>query len=261
MGTIDVIPIPALKDNYIWLLRRRGGVHCAVVDPGDALPVFDYLRSANLQLTDILITHHHADHTAGAPGLKQAFPACRIYGPSREGAHWIDYRLAHGAKLSLAELDIQFQVLDIPGHTLGHIAYYSGAHSLLFCGDTLFSVGCGRLFEGTAEQMYASLRMLAGLPGETAVCCGHEYTMKNIAFARQVEPHNGALWAFERQAMQLRSADRPTLPTRLCDELSVNPFLRPHIASIKRSAERYSGEYLAAPIDVFRVLRRWKDGF
>src|SRR5688572_11205929 len=196
--TIDVIPIPALKDNYIWLLRRRGSVHCAVVDPGDAAPVLEYLRSANLQLTDILITHHHADHTAGTPGLKQAFPASRVYGPSREAAHLLEHRLEHGAKLRLPELDVEFEVLDIPGHTLGHIAYYCNTQSLLFCGDTLFSVGCGRLFEGTAEQMYASLQRLAGLPGETAVYCGHEYTMKNIAFARQVEPHNDALWAFER---------------------------------------------------------------
>jgi hydroxyacylglutathione hydrolase len=261
METIDVIPIPALKDNYIWLLRRRGGVHCAVVDPGDAAPVLEYLRSANLQLTGILITHHHADHTAGTPGLKQAFPASRIYGPGREAAHLLEHRLEHGAKLRLPELEVEFEVLDIPGHTLGHIAYYSNAQSLLFCGDTLFSVGCGRLFEGTAEQMYASLQRLAGLPGETAVYCGHEYTVKNIAFATQVEPYNGALREYERQAMQLRHAQKPTLPTRLRDELAVNPFLRAHVADVKQSAERYSGEALADPVDVFRALRRWKDGF
>jgi hydroxyacylglutathione hydrolase len=258
--TIDVIPVPALKDNYVWLLRRRGGVHCAVVDPGDASPVLDYLRSMSLQLTDILITHHHADHTAGISGLKQMFPGCRVYGPQHE-AQRIEHRLSQGMKLNLAELDLEFEVLDIPGHTLGHIAYYSGGHSLLFCGDTLFSVGCGRLHEGTAEQMYASLRQLAGLPGGTAVYCGHEYTMKNIAFARQVEPHNGALWAFEQQALQLRATGRPTLPTRLCDELAVNPFLRAHTPDVKRSTERHCGESLVAPLEVFRALRRWKDGF
>jgi hydroxyacylglutathione hydrolase len=260
MAIIDVIPIPALKDNYIWLLRGRGGVHCAVVDPGDASPVLEYLQSANLQLTDILITHHHADHTAGISGLKQVFPGSRVYGPRHE-AQQIEHRLSQGAKVNLVELDLEFQVLDIPGHTLGHIAYYSRGQSLLFCGDTLFSVGCGRLHEGTAEQMYASLQQLAGLPGGTAAYCGHEYTMKNIAFARQVEPHNGALWAFERQAMQLRHAQKPTLPTRLCDELAVNPFLRAHTADVKQSVESHSGESLDAPVDVFRALRRWKDSF
>jgi hydroxyacylglutathione hydrolase len=260
METIDVIPIPALKDNYIWLLRRTGGAHCAVVDPGDAIPVIDYLQAANLQLTDILVTHHHADHTAGIPGLKQAFPQCRVYGPRSEGTHLLEYRLAQGAKLRLPELHVEFEVLDIPGHTLGHIAYYCGPKSLLFCGDTLFSVGCGRLFEGTAEQMYASLQRIAALSEATAIYCGHEYTMKNIAFARQVEPHNNALRAFERQALQLCDAHKPTLPTRLCDELAVNPFLRAHMVPVKQAAERYSGESLAAPVDVFRVLRRWKDG-
>jgi hydroxyacylglutathione hydrolase len=258
---IDVIPISALKDNYIWLLRRRDDVHCAVVDPGDAAPVLDYLRSANLQLTDILVTHHHADHTAGIPALKQAFPASRIYGPDREAAHLLEHRLGHGAKLRLPELDVEFEVIDIPGHTLGHIAYYCSARPLLFCGDTLFSAGCGRLLEGTAEQMYASLQRLAALPGETAVYCGHEYTMKNIAFARQVEPHNSALREFERHAMQLRHAHKPTLPTHLGDELAVNPFLRAHMPDVKQSAERYSGQSLVRPVDVFRVLRRWKDGF
>jgi hydroxyacylglutathione hydrolase len=261
MKTIDVVPIRALKDNYIWLIRSAGAPQCAVVDPGDALPVIDYVKAANLQLTAVLITHHHADHTAGIPGLKQAFPGCLLYGPLRESAYPFDRRLGQGAKVQLRELNVEFDVLDIPGHTLGHIAYYCGTQSLLFCGDTLFSAGCGRLFEGTAEQMYDSLQRLAGLPGATAVYCGHEYTQKNIAFARQVEPGNHALQAFERRAMRLRDAGVPTLPTRLCDELSVNPFLRAHIADVKQAAERDSGQMLSAPVDVFRVLRRWKDKF
>jgi hydroxyacylglutathione hydrolase len=258
---IDVIPISALKDNYIWLLRNLGEAHCAVVDPGDARPVIDYLRTANLQLTAILITHHHADHTAGVPALRQAFPDCHIYGPDREGPALIESRLRPGMTPRLPELGLEFEVLDIPGHTLGHIAYYCGLQRLLFCGDTLFSAGCGRLFEGTAEQLYDSLRQLAALPGATAVYCGHEYTLKNLAFARQVEPHNTALQAFERRAMQLRDARTPTLPSRLSDELSINPFLRAHIADVRQAAELYSGESLPAPVDVFRVLRRWKDTF
>jgi hydroxyacylglutathione hydrolase len=261
MRLIDVIPIPALKDNYIWLLRSAGRAQCAVVDPGDARPVIDYLRTENLQLTDILITHHHADHTAGVPELKQAFPGCRIYGPQREGLSLIEYRLQQGAAVRLPELDLEFDVLDIPGHTLGHIAYYCLRQSLLFCGDTLFSAGCGRLHEGTAEQLHASLRSLAGLPGATVVYCGHEYTLRNIAFAKQVEPHNAALQAFERRVLRLCDAHTPTLPTHLSDELAVNPFLRVHIAGVKEAVERHCGEALSAPVDVFRVLRRWKDAF
>lgn len=261
MASIEVIPIPALKDNYIWLLQRAGVMQCAVVDPGDALPVIGHLRAANLHLAAILITHHHPDHTAGVPELKRAFPGCRVYGPDREATHLLDYRLEQEAKVRLPELDVEFEVLDIPGHTPGHIAYYSAGCSLLFCGDTLFSAGCGRLFEGAAEQMYASLQRLAGLPGMTAVYCGHEYTLKNIAFARQVEPCNGALERFEQRAMRLRGAREPTLPSRLCDELSVNPFLRVHVAEVRQATERYSGETLSSPVDVFRTLRRWKDSF
>lgn len=261
MTPIDVIPIPALKDNYIWLLRKAGVAQCAVVDPGDARPVMDYLRAEGLTLSAVLITHHHADHTAGLPALKQAFPACAVYGPAREGSALIERRLAQGMKERLPELDIEFEALDIPGHTLGHIAYYCAAQSLLFCGDTLFAAGCGRLFEGTAAQLYESLRRLAALPGATAIYCGHEYTLRNIAFARRVEPGNGALRAYERRTASLREARRPSLPTQMRDELSVNPFLRAHVEDVRRAAEGYSGEFLPSPVEVFRVLRSWKDGF
>jgi hydroxyacylglutathione hydrolase len=261
MDSIDVIPIPALKDNYIWLLRKAGVAHCAVVDPGDAQPVMDYLRSENLQLASVLVTHHHADHTAGIPGLKQAFPACVVFGPLREGPALIERRLMQGARARLPELGMEFEALDIPGHTLGHIAFHFAAQSLLFCGDTLFAAGCGRLFEGTAGQMHESLRRLAALPGATAVYCGHEYTLRNIAFARAVEPGNEALRVFEVRASQLRAARKPTLPTHIRDELSVNPFLRAHIEDVKRAAECHSGQSLSSPVEVLRALRKWKDNF
>jgi hydroxyacylglutathione hydrolase len=261
MDAIDVIPIPALKDNYIWLLRKAGVAHCAVVDPGDAQPVMDYLRSEKLQLASVLITHHHADHTAGVPALKQAFPACAVFGPSREGPALIEHRMLQGVCARLPELGVEFEALDIPGHTLGHIAFYCAAQSLLFCGDTLFAAGCGRLFEGTAAQMHESLRRLAALPGATAVYCGHEYTLRNIAFARAVEPGNEALQVFEERAVRLRAAHKPTLPTHMRDELSVNPFLRAHVEDVKRAAERHSGQSLPLPVEVFRALRKWKDDF
>ena len=259
--TVEVVPVPAFKDNYIWLLRKAGRAQCAVVDPGDALPVLAYLESERLDLCAVLITHHHADHTAGLPGLKQAYPDCRVYGPQREGGPLIEQRLAQGMQVSLPELDVKFEVLDIPGHTLGHIAYFCDKSRLLFCGDTLFSAGCGRLFEGTAEQMYESLRLLAGLPPATQLYCGHEYTLKNIAFALRVEPGNDALRAFERRAVQLREAQKPTLPTRICDELSVNPFLRVHVEEVRNAVRRHSGKSLSNPVDVFRGLRSWKDAF
>src|SRR5687768_9517191 len=145
METIDVIPIPALKDNYIWLIKSAGEPYCVVVDPGDARPVMDYLRAMRLELMAILITHHHADHTAGLPGLRQAIPARRLYGPKREGGQLTEHRLEQAMRVRLPELDIEFEVLDIPGHTLGHIAYYCNERHLLFCRDTLFSAGCGRL--------------------------------------------------------------------------------------------------------------------
>lgn len=261
MDAVDVIPIPALKDNYIWLLRKAGVTHCAVVDPGDARPVMDYLRAEKLDLSAVLITHHHADHTAGLPALKHSFPAARVYGPAREGTSLIERRLAQGMRVHLPELDVEFEVLDIPGHTLGHIAYYCPARALLFCGDTLFAAGCGRLFEGTAGQMYESLQRLAALPGATAVYCGHEYTLKNIAFARAVEPANPALPAFERRAAESRDAGMPSLPTHMRDELSANPFLRAHVEDVRRAAEVFSGKRLPSPVEVFRVLRSWKDAF
>ncbi|HEY3487561.1 MAG TPA: hydroxyacylglutathione hydrolase [Gammaproteobacteria bacterium] len=260
MADIKVIPIPAFKDNYIWLLRRPGRPYCAVVDPGDAVPVLKFLRSESLQLIAILITHHHTDHSGGIAALKQAFPACSVFGPRGENIPLLEQRCADGDKLHFQELALDCKVLDIPGHTAGHIAYYSADEEhLLFCGDTMFSVGCGRLFEGTAEQMYLSLQKLTALPDETAVYCGHEYTLQNIGFAKQVEPDNAALRVWEQQVLRLRNAGQPSLPSRLSTELAVNPFLRTNIENVKQAVARYCGESLSAPVDVFRMLRLWKD--
>ncbi len=216
----EVVPLPAFKDNYIWTLRR--GRHAAVVDPGDAAPVKAYLAREGLALAAILATHHHPDHTGGIAEL--AADGVAVFGPQGEPIPALTRPVCGGDALSIPELGASFSVLDIPGHTRAHVAYYGAG--ALFCGDTLFACGCGRLFEGTAEQMFASLAKLAALPDETRVYCGHEYTLANIQFARTVEPGNAALAEREQSARRLRAAGRPTLPSTLGEERATNPFLR-----------------------------------
>ena len=259
MGTLDVRPIPAFHDNYIWLLHgldEPRGV--AVVDPGDAGPVLRSLAADNLRLDSILLTHHHADHVGGVAELVAATGAA-VFGPAREKMPVDVCRLAGGDHARLPLLGLEFEVIDVPGHTAGHIAYVG--HDALFCGDTLFSAGCGRLFEGTAVQMQASLDALAALPESTRVFCGHEYTEANLRFARTVEANNADIATYARNAADSRAAGRPTLPSTIGLEKRVNPFLRSRHENVRSSAERRAGRALATAVEVFAEIRGWKDNF
>lgn len=253
---INVIPIRAFQDNYIWLMRD--GRYAAVVDPGDAAPVLEYLRREGLQLSAILNTHHHADHVGGNAELLRHHPV-QVYGPSGESIASVNHPLSEGGSVELPELPARFAVLDVPGHTAGHIAYY-GANSL-FCGDTLFGCGCGRLFEGTAAQMHNSLQKLACLPDSTLVYCAHEYTLANIAFARTVDPDNRELQEREARDTAARAQGLPTLPSTLALEKATNPFLRCNNTSVIAAASRAAGKPLADPVQVFTALREWKNRF
>jgi hydroxyacylglutathione hydrolase len=253
---MTVIPIPALDDNYIWLIREGGCA--AVVDPGEAEPVLRYLEKHGLQLLAILCTHHHRDHTGGNDDLLQRY-SVPVYGPRREPIPGITHPVGEGDQILLPSLSLQLEVLDIPGHTAGHVAYY-GANRL-FCGDTLFACGCGRLFEGTPAQMYASLQRLAALPDQTEVCCAHEYTLANIRFAKAVEPANPLLAAREAESREARRKGMPTLPSTLKLEKQSNPFLRCDVPAVRKAASEFAGRELPHPASVFAALREWKNRF
>jgi hydroxyacylglutathione hydrolase len=254
---LQVAPLTAFKDNYIWTLRL--GRSAAVVDPGDAAPVLSYLKAESLELSAILATHHHPDHVGGIAELIAKYPGVPVYGPADEPIASVTHPLRDGDQIELPALGVAFQVIGIPGHTRAHVAYYGGG--MLFCGDTLFACGCGRLFEGTAEQMYASLRKLTSLPDDTRVYCGHEYTLANIEFAKAVEPDNEALSDRERSDRGLRDAGRPTLPSTLGREKATNPFLRCLEPPVIESANKYLGARLADPVKVFAAIREWKNRF
>ncbi len=251
---LEIVPVNAFKDNYVWTLRNA--THAAVVDPGEARPVLDYLAREKLELAAILATHHHSDHVGGIAELLGKFRV-PVYGPKNEPIATLSQPVSEGDTVKVPELGVAFSVLDIPGHTRAHIAYY-GAGSL-FCGDTLFACGCGRLFEGTAEQMYASLGKLRALPDETKVYCGHEYTLANIGFAKGVEPGNAALAAREARDRRLREAGKPTVPSTLAEEKATNPFLRCLEPAVVESVNKYLGTRVSDPVRVFAAIREWKN--
>ncbi|MDO8891435.1 MAG: hydroxyacylglutathione hydrolase [Sulfurimicrobium sp.] len=251
---IEIIPIPAFEDNYIWLIRNQA--YAAVVDPGDADPVMEYLQQHDLKLTAILITHHHGDHCGGAKELSLHFN-CPVYGPRREKITATTQNVAENDIIALPDVGAEFHVIDVPGHTRGHVAYY-GINSL-FCGDALFACGCGRLFEGTPEQMQASLAKLAALPDETKVFCAHEYTLDNIRFARIADPDNAALQERETRERQIRAQGLPTLPSTIALEKRTNPFLRWNDTHLIKAASQFAGRPLGSPASIFAAIRQWKD--
>lgn len=254
---IDISPIPAFDDNYIWLLSRAGHSGCTVVDPGDEDPVIEHLRAAGLTLEHILVTHKHGDHVGGIAGLKSVWPDAVVHGPAGEPIRLLEQRLRGGDRVELAGLGITFDVIDVPGHTEGHIAYH--APGVLFCGDTLFAGGCGRVFSGTFEQLSDSLIRIGGLSPDTRVYCAHEYTLANLGFAALVEPDNAALSArIERDQVRRRRGE-PTVPSRLADELATNPFMRTAESTVISAAEQWAGRPLAGDAAVFTALRNWKD--
>lgn len=252
---IEITAIPAFKDNYIWLLRQHH--HAVVVDPGDAAPVKRFLDSQGLSLKAILITHHHADHQGGVSDLLRLAPV-PVYGPAAESITGCSCPLEGGETLRVPGLDEAVQVLDVGGHTRGHLAYYLPGK--LFCGDALFGLGCGKLFEGSPAQMAASLDRLAALPDDTQVYCAHEYTLLNLPFARYVEPGNEALKARGRAVEAALAQGRATVPSSLALEKATNPFLRCHAPEVVASA-RFRQPEAHAGADVFAVLRAWRDEF
>lgn len=251
-----VSAVRALKDNYIWIIHDRSAA--VIVDPGDAFPVQQHLRQHKLQPVAIFCTHHHHDHTGGNMTLVQEF-SLPVYGPANEHIPLCTHGLTGGEMLTIPELGIDFDVLAVPGHTAGHIAFYGD--DALFCGDTLFCCGCGRIFEGNAQQMYASLQKLASLPDETRVYCAHEYTLANIEFARMVDPDNSALLELEKACRQKQASNIPTLPSSIATEKAVNPFLRCDQRSVIDCASQHAERQLKDPVSVFSELRNWKNSF
>ncbi len=252
---MEITAVEALQDNYIWLIRDRRG-RVAIIDPGEAEPVVKAVEEAAVAPGAILITHGHHDHVGGVPELARRYQV-PVYGPAGERIAAVTHPLRGGERLRPGEMDVEFEVLAIPGHTCGHLAYYG--HGRLFCGDTLFTAGCGRVFSSTGQRLFHSLQRISRLPDETEIFCAHEYTEENLRFARLVEPDNEAIRQRQRNASRMRARGAPTVPSVLALERATNPFLRCCVRDVVRAAEEFAGRPLDNPEQVFLALRRWRD--
>ncbi|MBR7799280.1 hydroxyacylglutathione hydrolase [Undibacterium fentianense] len=256
---LSILTVPAFDDNYLWLVHN--GQNAIVVDPGDATAILQALSQQGLRLSAILLTHHHSDHTGGVAELLTHYPI-PVFGPAHDGIAAVTQPLDEGDKITIDALNLDFQVIAVPGHTFGHIAYYSENLASVFCGDTLFAGGCGRLFEGSPAQMLDSLDRLAKLPGQTSVYCAHEYTLSNLKFALEVEPDNLALQARMLREQEKRAENIPTVPSTIDLEVQTNPFLRSRVKAIT-SRLVDMGKVAAQQDDAanFAALREWKNNF
>ncbi|OUR65597.1 hydroxyacylglutathione hydrolase [Methylophaga sp. 42_25_T18] len=253
---LNIQAVPALIDNYIWLIHSVDSNEIIIVDPGDATPVIKVITEQHLSPVAILNTHYHYDHVDGIAELVDRYQL-PVYGPPNSFVPRLSTSLSATDKLSVHPKFPDFEVLEIPGHTATHIAYR--VHDMVFCGDTLFASGCGRLLGGTAEQLFNSLQQICSLPTETKIYCGHEYTQSNLKFALKVEPNNIAIKQRIEDSKKLRAANLPTLPTTIAEELTTNPFLRCDQAEVIQAAQRFTGTKLTNPLAVFTALRAWKD--
>lgn len=260
MNNITIAAIPAFNDNYIWAITNNENNTLALVDPGDLSPCLRFIANNSLTLTDILITHHHPDHVGAVSALINHFEQkISVYGPQGETIPCLTHPLKEDDVVTIPSLAIQLHVIDVPGHTAGHIAYTYGEH--LFCGDTLFSGGCGRLFEGTAEQMLHSLNKFSALSAQTKVYCAHEYTLANLNFALAVDPNNVKLANYYSTVVEKRNNNEATIPTTIGLELAINPFLRTNESSIIQSANKHSSQPITTQVETFAAIRSWKDNF
>ncbi|MEZ9596289.1 hydroxyacylglutathione hydrolase [Shewanella sp. 10N.261.52.F9] len=257
---LHITPLPAFTDNYIWAFQTEQSSGVYVVDPGDAQVVINYLTEQQLPLLGILITHHHEDHTGGIKQLINRYgDKINVYGPQAENISGVNHPISTNAEIELQGITLKAKVTQVPGHTLGHITYL--IEDVLFCGDTLFSGGCGRLFEGTAEQMFHSLTELSQLPDNTRVCCAHEYTLANLKFAKAVEPNNAALIQYSNNAAAIREQNKPTLPSSIGLEKAINPFLRSDSTEIQQILAVQFQQPIENTLQSFALLRQWKDNF